>query len=42
MERVPLLSQTAQIIEPLTGFNWEETEPLKFRPFKPVYHITMG
>ncbi|PKY05821.1 hypothetical protein P168DRAFT_326131 [Aspergillus campestris IBT 28561] len=29
-------------IEPLPGFNWEATEPLSFRPFKPKYHLTMG
>ncbi|KAJ9295423.1 hypothetical protein DTO271G3_5879 [Paecilomyces variotii] len=29
-------------IEPLEDFNWETTEPLKFRPFKPKYHLTMG
>ncbi|KNG87697.1 hypothetical protein ANOM_003890 [Aspergillus nomiae NRRL 13137] len=29
-------------IEPLPEFNWETTEPLKFRPFKPKYHLTMA
>lgn len=29
-------------IVPLPDFNWKTTEPLKFRPFKPRYHITMG
>ncbi|KAB8241859.1 hypothetical protein BDV35DRAFT_384531 [Aspergillus flavus] len=29
-------------IEPLPDFNWEATEPLKFRPFKPKYHLTMA
>lgn len=29
-------------IEPLTPFDWAAKEPLQFRPFKPVYHITMG
>ncbi|KAE8327465.1 hypothetical protein BDV39DRAFT_205051 [Aspergillus sergii] len=29
-------------IEPLPDFNWETTEPLKFRPFKPKYHLTMA
>ncbi|TPX19670.1 hypothetical protein DIZ76_017462 [Coccidioides immitis] len=29
-------------IEPLEDFEWEKTEPLQFRPFKPKYHLTMG
>lgn len=29
-------------VEPLTSFDWSGQEPLKFRPFKPTYHITMG
>ncbi|PLN80248.1 hypothetical protein BDW42DRAFT_171114 [Aspergillus taichungensis] len=29
-------------IESLPEFNWEATEPLSFRPFKPKYHLTMG
>lgn len=29
-------------VEPMTNFQWEEKEPLKFRPFKPRYHITMA
>jgi Protein of unknown function (DUF3445) len=29
-------------IEPLPNFNWHTTTPLKFRNFKPKYHITMG
>ena len=29
-------------VEPMTSFQWAEKEPLKFRPFKPVYHITMA
>lgn len=29
-------------VEPMTAFQWAEKEPLKFRPFKPVYHITMA
>ncbi|KAI4869178.1 hypothetical protein F4820DRAFT_43906 [Hypoxylon rubiginosum] len=39
------ISQTLQPelrIEPLPGFDWETTEPLQFRPFKPIYHITMA
>lgn len=32
------------IIKALPGFNWETTEPLKFRPFvgKDKYNLTMG
>lgn len=29
-------------IEPLCTFNWQDAEPRKLRPFRPVYHITMG
>jgi hypothetical protein len=29
-------------ITALPNFNWETTEPLVFRPFKPKYHLTMG
>ncbi|OJJ69593.1 hypothetical protein ASPBRDRAFT_130845 [Aspergillus brasiliensis CBS 101740] len=29
-------------IEPLHNFQWDKTEPLVLRPFKPRYHITMG
>ncbi|KAK2731807.1 hypothetical protein FQN55_004443 [Onygenales sp. PD_40] len=29
-------------IEPLENFQWEKTEPIKFRPFKPKYHLTMA
>ncbi|KAF2191054.1 hypothetical protein K469DRAFT_720026 [Zopfia rhizophila CBS 207.26] len=29
-------------IEPLADFNLEGTEPLKIRPFKPKYHLTMA
>jgi hypothetical protein len=29
-------------ITPLPNFNWETTEPLVLRPFKPKYHLTMG
>ncbi|OTB06226.1 hypothetical protein M426DRAFT_9717 [Hypoxylon sp. CI-4A] len=29
-------------VTPLPEFNWEATEPLQFRPFKPIYHITMA
>ncbi|CCD54821.1 hypothetical protein BofuT4_P161100.1 [Botrytis cinerea T4] len=29
-------------ITPLSDFDWRTTEPLRLRPFKPVYHMTMG
>lgn len=29
-------------IEPLTNFDWKKIEPLKIRPFKSRYHLTMG
>lgn len=31
-------------IEPLNAgaFQWTTQEPLQIRPFKPIYHITMG
>ncbi|KAK3386300.1 hypothetical protein B0T20DRAFT_449352 [Sordaria brevicollis] len=29
-------------IEPLKDFDWKTTEPLRFRPFKEMYHITMA
>jgi hypothetical protein len=29
-------------IEPLPDFDWQNTPPLKIRPFKPKYHLTMG
>ncbi|OTA55431.1 hypothetical protein K449DRAFT_376509 [Hypoxylon sp. EC38] len=29
-------------INPLTEFKWETTDPLRFRPFKPIYYITMA
>lgn len=29
-------------VEPLTSFDWSTKKPLAFRPFKPVYHITMA
>jgi hypothetical protein len=31
-----------QDIEPLHDFGWESTPPIKLRPFKPKYHLTMG
>ncbi|KAM0721264.1 hypothetical protein Q7P37_003552 [Cladosporium fusiforme] len=29
-------------IEPLHDFDWRTTEPMKLRPFKLTYHLTMG
>jgi hypothetical protein len=29
-------------IDPLPDFDWESTPPIKIRPFKPKYHLTMG
>jgi hypothetical protein len=29
-------------IEPLKDFDWKTKPPLKLRPFKPRYHLTMG
>lgn len=29
-------------IEPLEDFDWSTTEPIRIRPFKPKYHLTMG
>lgn len=29
-------------IDPLPGFDWRSTPPIKIRPFKPNYHLTMG
>lgn len=29
-------------VEPLSSFDWTARKPLAFRPFKPVYHITMA
>ncbi|EEP82556.1 predicted protein [Uncinocarpus reesii 1704] len=29
-------------IEPLEEFEWEKTEPLQLRPYKPKYHLTMA
>ncbi|KAJ5898962.1 hypothetical protein N7495_003706 [Penicillium taxi] len=31
-----------QEIEPLKNFEWSKTEPVKQRPFKPIWHMTMG
>lgn len=37
-----LLACPMSSIEPLSSFDWTAKEPLKMRPFKPKYHITMG
>jgi len=29
-------------IESLPDFDWSQTEPIKLRPFKPKYNLTMG
>lgn len=29
-------------VDTLVDFNWKTTAPLKHRPFKPKYHLTMG
>ena len=29
-------------VEKLEGFDWKKAEPLKLRPFKPMYYLTMG
>jgi hypothetical protein len=29
-------------IDPLPNFDWKSTPPIKLRPFKPNYHLTMG
>ncbi|OQE40890.1 hypothetical protein PENCOP_c005G08105 [Penicillium coprophilum] len=44
-ERKPTCSDNEKsTIKPLEGFNWEETEPLQFRPFKGKenYNLTMA
>lgn len=29
-------------VKPLPDFDWEQKEPLKLRPFKPKYNLTMS
>lgn len=36
------LSSLELSINPLPEFKWETTDPLQFRPFKPIYYITMA
>lgn len=31
-----------QDIQPLYDFDWSTTPPIRIRPFKPKYHLTMG
>lgn len=38
----PSRQDSSPTIEPLPSFDWENEEPLQLRPFKPIYHITMG
>ncbi|KAK2611872.1 hypothetical protein N8I77_005191 [Diaporthe amygdali] len=47
--RVPSLAEKDMLaacpmssVEPLTSFDWTTKKPLSFRPFKPIYHITMA
>ncbi|KAI5859603.1 hypothetical protein GGS23DRAFT_585195 [Durotheca rogersii] len=36
------VSQSELSIKPLPEFDWEAIEPQQFRPFKPIYYITMA
>ncbi|KAL8367688.1 hypothetical protein RB599_003537 [Gaeumannomyces hyphopodioides] len=38
----PAGTSPAVEILPLKGFRWDQATPQAFRPFKPIYHITMG
>ena len=29
-------------VEPLPDFDWKTKEPIRIRPFKPKYHLTMS
>ncbi|OAA53915.1 hypothetical protein SPI_09122 [Niveomyces insectorum RCEF 264] len=29
-------------VKPLSSFDWQAAEPVQFRPFKPIYHITLA
>ncbi|THV52504.1 hypothetical protein BGAL_0077g00170 [Botrytis galanthina] len=40
-EKISTISNPPSIT-PLLDFDWRTTEPLRLRPFKPVYHMTMG
>lgn len=37
-----IASDPYQDIEPLSNFDWQATPPIKIRPFKPKYHLTMA
>ncbi|KAL8282847.1 hypothetical protein RB600_006026 [Gaeumannomyces tritici] len=41
-DRYPTEASPATGIFPLKGFRWDQVTPQAFRPFKPIYHITMG
>lgn len=34
--------EKVQLLEPLSNFNYATTAPIKFRPYKPKFHLTMG
>ncbi len=36
------ISKCRPDIEALPDFDWQATPPMKLRPFKPTYNITMG
>ncbi|KJZ80086.1 hypothetical protein HIM_00800 [Hirsutella minnesotensis 3608] len=36
-----LVSQTP-VVQPLEGFDWRSEEPRRFRPFKPIFHMSMA
>ncbi|KAH8653267.1 hypothetical protein BGZ60DRAFT_419851 [Tricladium varicosporioides] len=38
----PKLAAYVDDLNPRLGFQWQTTEPLKFRSFKPKYHLTMA
>ncbi|KAF2097269.1 hypothetical protein NA57DRAFT_57865 [Rhizodiscina lignyota] len=37
-----ILEDPYEAIEPLADLDWKTTEPIKIRPFKPKYHLTMA
>lgn len=41
-QRTEKQSKEALRIDPLNDLDWKAVEPAKYRPFKPIYHITMG
>ncbi|SPQ26374.1 9ac65be4-98c9-47fc-87de-6291443aceb4 [Thermothielavioides terrestris] len=42
LESRPAPAPKAPAIEPLPDFDWKITPPMKLRPFKPTYNITMA